>query len=202
MKISNINIQFKDKVVFSDMEIQFLERKINWLKGDNGSGKTTLFRLLSGLLNLENEENIKIITDYQENISLSDFVKEVNFIPDRPYLFDYLTGRQNIQYLTSLFDLEELSDKIQLNLKKFVLTDSLDYLVRDYSIGMKIKLYLSVALERKARLLLIDEAINNIDESARKEVFEMLKENVDEGSTVVYTSHIPLTNYPVAEVEI
>ncbi|WP_281166266.1 ATP-binding cassette domain-containing protein, partial [Liquorilactobacillus sicerae] len=81
MKISNINIQFKDKVVFSDMEIQFLERKINWLKGDNGSGKTTLFRLLSGLLNLENEENIKIITDYQENISLSDFVKEVNFIP-------------------------------------------------------------------------------------------------------------------------
>lgn len=187
MKIENITINFTNKKVFNNKTFYFEESSMNWLQGANGVGKTTLFRLLSGLID---SHSVKVVFDNKNEIDLDSFIYDVTFIPDKPYLFEYLTGNQNIKYLISLFELDGYEDKVYESLEHFGLHSDLDTLVKNYSLGMKIKLYLSVVLEKETKLLLIDEVLNNIDENAQQILLERLIKITQLGTTVVYTSHV------------
>lgn len=191
MKIENITVNFTNKSVFNKKTIHFEESSINWLQGANGVGKTTLFKVLSGLID---SQSIKVIFDNKDRIDLKNFIDSVTFIPDKPYLFEYLTGKQNIRYLISLFELGRYEDEIYKNLEHFGLNDSLYIMIKNYSLGMKIKLYLSVILEKDAKLFLIDEVLNNIDEKAQQILLEHLIIMTRRGTTVVYTSHVDVFN--------
>ncbi len=93
--------------------------------------------------------------------------------------------------------MSEYEDKVYKSVEHFGLNSALDTIVKNYSLGMKIKLYLSVVLEKKTKLLLIDEVLNNIDENAQQILLKNLIDITHQGTTIVYTSHVAVfnTNY-------
>ncbi|UXS21656.1 ATP-binding cassette domain-containing protein [Staphylococcus delphini] len=168
IEILNLNLKIEDNV-----DIQITECNVYWLQGPNGSGKTTLFKILSGLYNKQFESSDNTINFYiNENIvSLNEFKNITNFIPSEPYLFEYLTGQQNIDYLIELFDLNHKRELIMELVNSFNLNSSLNKMVKDYSLGMKAQLYLSVSIYREKKLHLIDEIINSLDNLSQKNCF-------------------------------
>jgi ABC-2 type transport system ATP-binding protein len=131
--------------------------------------------------------------DGGDRISLDELKYHLTFIPSQPYLFDYLTGNENIEYLMSLFDLEDKYETIKKNLINYSLQNSLNDKVLTYSLGMKAKLFLAVMLEKLASLLLIDELLNNIDYKAQKFTFDLLEEKAKKQNLIILlTSHANL----------
>lgn len=195
IEISEMNLKIEDKTIFHNFQMKFKENQVYWLKGSNGSGKTTLFKVLAGLYLdyfRSSNNNAKILYN-QKLISLSDFRNFTNYIPSEPYLFEYLTGQQNIDYLIQLFDLSNKHQSIMQMLNDFNLTSSLERMVKDYSLGMKAQLYLSVVLHRDKKIHLIDEIINSLDKLSQEIFFSFISNKVNESNTtVVITSHSQL----------
>lgn len=207
IEISKMNLKIEDKTIFHNLQMNFKENQVYWLRGPNGSGKTTLFKVLAGLylnhFHLPNN-NVKISYN-QKLISLSDLSDFTNYIPSDPYLFEYLTGQQNLNYLIQLFDLSNKHQSIMQMLNDFNLTSSLERMVKDYSLGMKAQLYLSVVLHRDKKLHLIDEIINSLDKLSQDVFFSFISNKVNESNTtIVITSHTPLEtkiNYKVLNLQ-
>lgn len=192
LRINNLNHSFEDKVIFNNAELEINDGEIIWLKGENGSGKTTLFRILAGILEPSNTETLSLCFN-NTNIDLSTLKNHVNFIPNRPYLFEYLSGKDNITYLVSLFDLDKKYEQIMENMKVLNLSSDLELEVHAYSLGMKAKLYLGVMLERDTSIILIDEILSSIDAEALKIIIGFLeKKLIEQKCSIIFSSHVQM----------
>lgn len=192
LKINNLNHSFEDKVIFNNAELEISDGEIIWLKGENGSGKTTLFRILSGVLEPSAPEPLSL---YFNNVymDLATLKQHINFIPNSPYLFEYLNGKDNIAYLVSLFDLGKKYEHIMENMKTLNLASDLELEVHAYSLGMKAKLYLGVMLERDAQIILIDEILSSVDTEALEIIIGLLeKKLVEQKCSIIFSSHVQM----------
>jgi ABC-2 type transport system ATP-binding protein len=106
-KIKNLSARIDNKLIFDHASLQLKKGEIIWLQGENGSGKTTFLKILAYLIHPENIGNELSLSIDQQKISLEELKYHLTFIPSQPYLFDYLTGNENIEYLMSLFNLED-----------------------------------------------------------------------------------------------
>lgn len=189
LKIFNLNHAFDDKIIFNNAELSVSDGEVIWLQGENGSGKTTLFRIMSGILAPVSDVDMDIQLN-NEKIQLSKLKRETNYIPSKPYLFEYLSGYDNITYLISLFDLNEKYNQIMKNMEALSLATDLDMEVHTYSLGMKAKLYLGVMLERNTSIILIDELLNNIDAESLKMITQILRNKLEqERCSIIFSSH-------------
>ena len=192
LKIKHLNHAFEEKIIFKDASIVIPDSTVIWLQGENGSGKTTFYKIVSGLLEPSDIDGL-VITENNQDIDLDMLKKNINFIPNIPYLFNYLSGQKNLEYLIELFELGDRKDEINNNINELGLLDDLDKEVRTYSLGMKAKLYLGIMLERKTNVLLIDELLNNLDVDALNSIVQLLKRKVvEEHMSILITSHTPI----------
>lgn len=192
LNITNLNHSFEDRIIFSNAKLNIDDGEIIWLRGENGSGKTTLFRILSGILEPSVQETLEIKFNNKQ-LQLTELKKKVNYIPNKPYLFDYLSGMDNIKYLVSLFSLEKQYYKIMENMEALNMSSELGLEVHAYSLGMKAKLYIGVMLERDSSLILIDEILNNIDAESIKIITEKLKFMLEQKKcSIIFSSHVQL----------
>lgn len=193
LRIHNLNHSFEEKVIFNHAKLEIDDGEIIWLKGKNGSGKTTLFRILAGILKPSTTEMLSISFN-DRYIDLGTLKEHVNFISNCPYLFEYLSGRENIDYLVSLFDLKQKYECIMGNIERLNLIKELDAEVFTYSLGMKAKLYLGVMLERETPIILLDEILSSIDAQASEIIIKALeKKNLEEKCSLIFSSHLPMT---------
>jgi len=189
IEITKLSHAFDEKSIFRDAKLSISEGEVIWLQGENGSGKTTLFRILSGILEPVSDEE-PIINLKGEVVKIAEMRHEVNYIPSKPYLFEYLSGRDNMEYLISLFDLEGSYNQIIKNIVALRLEDDLDLEVHTYSLGMKAKLYLAIMIERVTSLIIIDELLNNIDVESLKAVVKIFENKTTKGgSSIIFSSH-------------
>lgn len=192
LSINNLNHSFEDKIIFNNAKLVINDGEIIWLQGENGSGKTTLFRILAGILKPSSTEKLELLFN-QEYLSILELKKQVNYIPNKPYLFDYLSGMDNVEYLIALFSLEKHHDKIMENMKALNMSTELELEVHTYSLGMKAKLYLGVMLERDSSIILIDEILNNVDSEALEIILEILKYKVlEQKCSIIFSSHVQM----------
>lgn len=191
LNVCNMRYRYKDKVIFENANLTVNRGEIVWLKGINGSGKTTLFKILSGLLEVE---EIDIFLN-NECIDIDKLRECITFIPNSPYLFEYLSGNENIEYLVSLFKLESCYDKIMENMNKLNLAEDLNKNICEYSLGMKIKLFLGTMIERDSSIFIIDELLANLDKEALDVIWEIIKTKVNiEEKSIIFSSHIDILN--------
>jgi ABC-2 type transport system ATP-binding protein len=194
IKLSNLTYQHGENLIFNRASICLNPKEIIWLQGNNGSGKTTFFRLLSGLKKVtsNNEGRMEVFINGQPIVQES-LKRFITFIPEAPYLFDYISGAENVNYLINLFHLEDDYPKIQKNIQEYEIEKALNQQVINYSLGMKAKLFLSVLLAKKTTLILIDELLATIDTSAQIKTFCLLKEVItNQNTTILFTSHTAL----------
>ena len=158
------------------------------LLGPNGAGKSTTIKAITGLIRP---------TSGEVRLASFDVVKDavkakahLGYVPDRPYLYLKLTGRELLRFLGKLRGVKDVEKKIEGWLEFFGLQDFGNELIEGYSHGMRQKLTFIGALMHEPRVLVIDEPMVGLDPRAAKQVRELMKNYArSENRTVLLTTH-------------
>ncbi|WP_396642050.1 ABC transporter ATP-binding protein [Microbacterium sp.] len=159
------------------------------LVGPNGAGKTTTLSMIAGLLRPDSGTIEVCGIDTATDPSRAK--KLIGVLPDRLRTFDRLTGRQLLYYYGVLRGLSAsvVQSRISDLARAFDLVDALGRVVSDYSAGMTKKVMLAGAMIHSPRVLVLDEPFESLDPASSQVILDILETYVDNGGTVVLSSH-------------
>jgi ABC-2 type transport system ATP-binding protein len=159
------------------------------LLGPNGAGKTTTMRMIAGILQP---------TSGQVKVAGFDVVREpmaakqrLGFIPDRPFVYDKLTGAEFLRFVAGLYGQTgaEIERRIGELLELFELSPWKHELTESYSHGMRQKLIISSALIHRPDVIVVDEPMIGLDPKSARLLKEIFRHFVDRGGTVLMSTH-------------
>lgn len=156
--------------------------------GPNGAGKTTTLKIITGLIFPE-EGEVKIFgksnLDYEAR-------REIGFLPESPYFYDYLTGEELVLFFGSLFNIpkKELKERTWHLLELVGLKGKEKLPLRKYSKGMLQRVGLAQALVSDPKLLILDEPMSGLDPIGRREIRDLILDLKEKGKTIFFSSHI------------
>ena len=175
-----------------NINLQVEKGSIYGFLGPNGAGKTTTLRLLLGLLKKQ-EGNIEIFGKELQSDKIS-ILKKTGSLIEQPSIYGHLTAKENLEVYRKLYGASK--ERIEEVLKLVNLTYTKNKKAKQFSLGMKQRLSIAIALLPRPELLVLDEPTNGLDPNGIIEVRELIKTlNKEEGVTVLVSSHI------LAEVE-
>lgn len=157
--------------------------------GHNGAGKTTTIKMMVGLLQPTAGSmeiaGFDVVTETREASLRSGYV------PDEPYLYDKLSGREFLQFVAEMYGLPRdiASSSIDKQIHDFGLGGFVDQLAESYSHGMKQRLVFASALLHDPELLIVDEPMVGLDPRSMRLVKDLLKTRVRNGGTVFMSTH-------------
>ncbi len=157
--------------------------------GPNGAGKTTTIKMICGLMN---PSAGSIVIDGIDALARPTEAKRVTgFIPDRPYLYEKLTGDEFLDFIGGIYEVPPRARRRRADdlLEFFQLTEFRGELIEGYSHGMKQRLTLSAALLPRPPLLVVDEPMVGLDPGGARMVKEVFRRKADEGETVFLSTH-------------
>lgn len=159
------------------------------LLGPNGAGKTTTIKMLVGLLR-PNTGTVRIC-GYDVVRETRQANRCVGFVPDQPYLYDKLSGREFLQFIADLYGLqrEESATRVAREIQNFGLAEFVDQLTETYSHGMKQRLVLAAALLHDPAVLILDEPMVGLDPRSMRLVKDILRERSDAGMIIFMSTH-------------
>ena len=190
LKLCHIKKSFKSKEVLKDVSFSVREGEIVCLLGNNGAGKTTIINCILRMIKTD-EGSIflddKNIREYKN----AEYFSKVNALLESSVnIYDYLTGRQNIDYFAGLMNMDKKDPKIQKYISLFELQEHIDKPAGEYSRGMQQKLALVIALMSSPQLLLLDEPTLGLDIKSKLSVIHILNEIIrEEKIGVILTTH-------------
>ena len=157
--------------------------------GPNGAGKTTTIKMMGGILKPTN--GTVTIAGINMQTEPEKAKSKIGFIPDRPYLYEKLTGMEFLRFTADLYGVsEETFEATALNtLKDFSLADWGDELVESYSHGMKQRLIMSAALLHDPEVIIVDEPMVGLDPAAIIMVKKLFRTLAQKGVTVFMSTH-------------
>lgn len=158
--------------------------------GPNGSGKTTTARMLAGLLEPSNG-----IVEYDGRDIRHDLVsyrKRLGYVPEEPYLYPFLSGREYLQLVGRLREMPEplLEAKIDGFLQLFNLRHAGDQSIASYSKGMRQKIVISAALMHDPDVVIFDEPETGLDVTTTMMLRHLVRTLASRGKAILYSSHI------------
>jgi len=187
VKTEGLGKRFGDEAVVSDVDLRVPRGTAFGYLGPNGAGKTTLIRMLLGLLRPTSGtmELLGLPVPKRRRQALS----RVGAIVDEPRFHGHLTGRQNLWALAAARE-PEAHGRIEGALARVGLRERADDRVSAYSMGMRQRLGIAACLIADPELLILDEPMNGLDPAGMLEFRELLHSLVEEGRTVVLSSHL------------
>ncbi len=158
------------------------------LLGHNGAGKTTTIGCLLDLVRPDRGEVTLLGRDHRDRRARAG----VGYLPERPYFFDYLTGRELLEFHCDLLDMPRRGrrDRIDAVLRQTGILADAGRRLGKYSKGMLQRLGLAQALLGEPELLVLDEPMSGLDPMGRREVRTLLQQLKAEGRTIILSSHI------------
>lgn len=174
----------------SELNLRVYAGELYGFLGQNGAGKTTTLRLLAGLLRPTNgEARIAGLSHSTDSRALK---MRLGFVPDTPPLYDYLTGRQYIALVASMWHIErklrdERADRL---LELLNMSDVADDLCKSYSHGMRKKAHIAAVLSTAPEVLLLDEPTTGLDPGSTRRLKDLLRDEVARGTTVLFSTHV------------
>lgn len=176
----------KGTAVLKNVNLIVPEGAVYGFLGPNGAGKTTTLRLLLGLLRMQ-KGSVKIFGNSfaQNRISI---LKQTGSLIEQPSLYPHLTGSENLDVYRIIYGCTK--QRVEEVLKLVKLDDARGKLVKAYSLGMKQRLSIALALLHKPKLLILDEPTNGLDPQGIIEIRELIASLAkDTGVTVLVSSH-------------
>jgi ABC-2 type transport system ATP-binding protein len=188
IQLKNVDYSYGRKTkVLNNVSLSVPRGSIYGFLGPNGAGKSTTMQLLAGQLHQQTGE-IKLFDNNLEAQVPFVFAK-MGTLVESPALYLHLTGRENLNCIATLREID--TSKIQPILELVGLGDKGDMKVKRYSLGMKQRLAIGMALLGKPELLLLDEPVNGLDPTGITEVRRLLVElNQKHGITIFISSHL------------
>ena len=156
--------------------------------GANGAGKTTTIKTFLGLIRPTRGEALL----FGGSASVPASRRDVGFLPESPYFYEYLTGRETVEFYARLSGLprEERGRRVGEVLERVGLSHAAGRQVRTYSRGMRQRLGLAQAIVHRPRLVILDEPMSGLDPLGRRDVRLLIQEVARGGVTVFFSSHI------------
>jgi ABC-2 type transport system ATP-binding protein len=158
------------------------------LLGPNGAGKTTAVRILTTLL--QPDEGHAEVEGFDVVRQTDDIRKRIGLAGQSAAVDENLTGRENIELVGRLYHLSKVESKARARqlLERFDLVDAADRTVRTYSGGMRRRLDLGASLVGRPTVLFLDEPTTGLDPRSRIDLWQIIRELVAEGTTVLLTT--------------
>lgn len=158
--------------------------------GPNGAGKTTTIRMMMGILVPSGGRVTIAGLDCHDQRALVQ--QRVGYLPDNPVFYDYLRGREILQFVGEMHGLSrrEAALRCERSLQDWGLSEVTDEFAVNYSMGMKKKLGLACALMHEPEVLILDEPTNGLDPRAAREVQDRLRTIADQGRTIFLSTHL------------
>jgi len=189
IKIENLTKRFEDIVAVNNLNLEIKEGELFAFLGPNGAGKTTTIKILTGLLKPTVGRAFINGVDIQENPL--EAKKIIGYIPDHPYLYEKLSGRDFFHFVGDLFKIPRTTqiELMDFYFNLFGLQNAKNKLIENYSHGMRQKLIFSVCLMHNPKVIIIDEPMVGLDPKSTRIVKNILKEKSREGITVFLSTH-------------
>lgn len=187
VELNHISKTFRSGRALQDVTLSFEEGRIYGLIGQNGAGKTTLMRIIAGLA-FPTSGNLSLFGS-QDARQLEAARRKAGFLIENPALYPGLTAEQNLKIQQMLKGCDDAGER-QLLLEKVNLATADHKRTRDFSLGMKQRLGIALALVDQPRLLILDEPINGLDPEGIAAIRNLLKELQAQGITILLSSHI------------
>jgi ABC-2 type transport system ATP-binding protein len=157
--------------------------------GPNGAGKTTTLRMIAGILQpTAGRVRIGGIELARDPVAAK---MQLGFIPDRPFIYEKLTGAEFLRFVAGLYQQEgpEIERRGRELLGLFDLEEWRDELVESYSHGMRQKLIIASAFVHRPAVIVVDEPMVGLDPKAAKILKELFREYVRRGNTIMMSTH-------------
>lgn len=188
IEINNLNFGFEPKkLILKNVSLSVPKGSIYGFLGANGAGKSTTMRLIMGLFN-DDENAVKV---FGENVSkiYPDGLQKIGSLIDYPAFYDHLTGYDNLKIVCVIRKLDVT--RIDEVLEQVGLSQARNIKMKKYSLGMKQRLAIGLALISNPELLVLDEPVNGLDPNGMLEMRELLiKLNRENGVTILISSHL------------
>lgn len=190
VRVENLTKQYGSFLAVDDLSLSQAPGEIVALLGPNGAGKTTTLRMLMGVL--QPSHGTASIMGHDCFSERADVMRYVGYLPDEPAFYDFLRGREIIEFVAGMHGLDpvaasqyagELCDRLGL-------TEALEEYAVNYSKGMKKKLALVCALIHRPALLILDEPTNGLDPFATRTLHALLRGLSAENTAVLFSTHL------------
>ncbi|MGZ4198597.1 MAG: ABC transporter ATP-binding protein [Thermoleophilia bacterium] len=168
--------------ILRGVDLEVLDGDVFGLLGPNGAGKTTTLKVALGLMRP---------TSGSVTLGVPGLA-ELGYLPENPYFYDYLTGREFLRFCARLFSLDarERDERVGAILADVGLESAAAVQLRKYSKGMLQRIGIAQALINEPRFVLLDEPMTGLDPVGRVEVKEIIQRLHERGTTVLFNSHI------------
>ena len=181
-------LHLKKKTSLEGLSMQVEEGEVFGFLGPNGAGKSTTIKLLMRLI-FPTTGTARILGRPISDIGMH---KEIGYLPEQPYFYDYLTGAELLDYFARFHDLgaADRSVRVGAMLKKVGLEGAKKIQLRKYSKGMLQRVGLAQAILHDPKVVILDEPMSGLDPVGRREVRDIILELKRMGKTVMFSTHI------------
>ena len=190
IKTTNLTKRFGPKLAVGDLNLDIATGTFFCFLGPNGAGKTTTIKMLTGLLRPTSGTAVLGAFDIQKDPVAAK--RLLGYVPDTPFLYDKLTGREFMRFVAGLYQLSETHYRRNCDelLHLFEIDKVADQLVEDYSHGMRQKLSFASCFLHDPKIVIVDEPWVGLDPKNIRFVKRFLKDKTrTEGVTVLMSTH-------------
>lgn len=183
IETKNLTKKYRKDTALDNVSIKVDKGIVYGLLGPNGSGKSTLLKLITQVLKNDGGEIL-----FNNHIMTEKDLSHIGAIIEGPAIYPNLTAKENLKVITTLLNIDE--KRIDEVLNTVGLNNTGDKIARDFSLGMKQRLGIAMAIINSPDLLILDEPTNGLDPVGIIEIREMVKNFSNRGITVIFCSHI------------
>ncbi|MGB7291421.1 MAG: ABC transporter ATP-binding protein [Thermodesulfobacteriota bacterium] len=174
--------------VLQDVSFSVNRGEIFGFVGPNGAGKTTTFKVILGFVSLTGGR-VELMGEPLGDVNLK---RQIGYLPENPYFYDYLTGEELLHYMGELHGVngDRLSRRVDYLLEMVKMTHARKIQLRKYSKGMLQRVGIAQALINDPEFLILDEPMSGLDPIGQREIRELILEQKELGKTILMSSHI------------
>ena len=184
----NLSKEYDGVYRVQDLDIRVKEGDIYGFLGPNGAGKSTTMKMLLGLVK-PTSGTIEIMGKLFNEKNRKGILQSVGSLIETPSYYGHLTGHENMELIRRLLDLPQKNIDEAIHIVR--LENQMNKKVKNYSLGMKQRLGIAMALAREPKLLILDEPTNGLDPAGIEEMRGLIKTLPSKyGMTVMISSHI------------
>lgn len=189
LQINNIVKKFGSFTAVNGINVQVNQGELYGFLGPNGAGKTTTIKMIAGIY-APTSGSISINgIDISKNPVKAKL--QIGYVPDQPYLYDKLTGREFLYFSGGLYNLDKktIQNKIDELVDLLKIESWLDKRTEEYSQGMRQRITIASALLHSPKLIVLDEPMIGLDPQSAVLVKKILNQKVSEGASVFVSTH-------------
>jgi ABC-2 type transport system ATP-binding protein len=189
IELCNVSKRFSTKLAVNDLNLHIQAGELFAFLGPNGAGKTTTIKMICGLLfpttGTVRVGGFDVVADGDKARAL------ISYVPDQPYLYDKLTGREFLHFIAELYGLppavagQRIAEMIEL----FGLDEFVDDLTERYSHGMRQRTVFAAALVHQPKALIVDEPTVGLDPRSIRLLKDLLRDEASRGTTIFLSTH-------------